>query len=164
MGVQLYCYKDNINFMKKIYILAFVLFVIVMVFVFFNGKGNTVEAPTVGDLPVGLEEMPLPVEEEVVTEPVMKDGVKEFAISGSNFSFVPNVISVKKGDKVRIIFQNTAGFHDFKIDEYGVASKKAQAPSQEILEFTADKTGTFEYYCSVGSHRTMGMVGTLKVE
>ena len=31
-------------------------------------------------------------------------------------------------------------------------------------EFTADKVGSFEYYCSVGSHRSMGMKGVLKVE
>nr|MBP9748514.1 cytochrome C oxidase subunit II [Candidatus Paceibacterota bacterium] len=75
-----------------------------------------------------------------------------------------NKISVKKGDKVKIIFKNSAGFHDLVIDEYGVATKQAQAPDTEVLEFTATKTGSFEYYCSVGSHRAMGMVGILTVE
>jgi nitrite reductase (NO-forming) len=32
------------------------------------------------------------------------------------------------------------------------------------VEFVADKTGTFEYYCSVGAHRAMGMTGSLVVE
>jgi plastocyanin len=90
--------------------------------------------------------------------------VKEFLVTGENFSFKPNLITVKKGDKVKITFKNTAGFHDFVIDEYGASTKQTQAPTTEVLEFTADKIGTFEYYCSVGSHRTMGMVGTLKVE
>jgi uncharacterized cupredoxin-like copper-binding protein len=32
------------------------------------------------------------------------------------------------------------------------------------VQFVADKTGTFEFYCSVGNHRQMGMVGTLVVQ
>lgn len=90
--------------------------------------------------------------------------VKEFTISGKNFSFEPSLITVNKGDRVKITFENTAGFHDFVIDEYGVATKQAQAPDTEVIEFTADKVGSFEYYCSVGTHRAMGMKGTLKVQ
>jgi len=90
--------------------------------------------------------------------------LREFIVNGKNFSFTPNTITVKKDDKVRIVFKNSQGFHDFKIDAYGIATKQFNAPLEEVLEFTADKVGTFEYYCSVGSHRAMGMVGTLKVE
>ena len=50
------------------------------------------------------------------------------------------------------------------IDEYGAATKQGQAPFEEVIEFTADKTGSFEYYCSVGTHRQMGMKGTLIVK
>jgi len=91
-------------------------------------------------------------------------GIKEFTVSGQNFSFTPNSITVKKGNKVKITFKSIDGFHDFRIDEYGVATKQLQFPAEEVLEFTADKAGNFEYYCSVGSHRAMGMFGTLKVE
>jgi len=90
--------------------------------------------------------------------------VKEFVVTGQNFSFSPSTIIVKKGDRVKITFKNTQGFHDFKIDEYSVAAAQTKSPAEEVLEFTADKVGTFEYYCSVGSHRAMGMKGTLKVE
>ncbi len=89
---------------------------------------------------------------------------KVFVVTGKNYSFTPATITVNKGDKVKITFKNTSGFHDFKIDEFGVAAKKTQSPTEEVLEFTADKAGSFEYYCSVGSHRSMGMKGTLKVE
>lgn len=95
---------------------------------------------------------------------VEQPAVKEFRVVGKNFAFVPSTITVKKGDKVKIIFENSEGFHDFKIDEYGVATKKTKSPTTEVLEFTADKAGSFEYYCSVGEHRSMGMKGTLKVE
>ena len=90
--------------------------------------------------------------------------VKEFTISGKNFSFTPSMITVKKGDRVKITFENSSGFHDFVVDGYGVATKQTQSPTTEVIEFTADKAGSFEYYCSVGTHRSMGMKGTLVVE
>ena len=153
---------------KKTYLIILILFLILVVAVFFVGRGNKAEAPTVqtdSAVTPSMGDNTAPVENQIVTgEPVIKGGVKEFTISGQNFSFTPNMISVKKGDKVRIIFENTMGFHDFKIDEYGVSTKQAKAPYQEIVEFTANKVGSFEYYCSVGTHRAMGMKGTLNVE
>lgn len=96
---------------------------------------------------------------------MMMDGeVKVFTIEGSNFKFLPNSMTVKKGDTVRVVFKNTGGFHDFVIDEFNVATKQINGGSEETVEFVADKAGSFEYYCSVGSHRQMGMVGTLTVQ
>ena len=90
--------------------------------------------------------------------------IKSFTVEGGNFIFTPTVITVAKGDTVRITFKNTEGFHDFIIDEYNVKTKQISAGQEETIEFIADKVGTFEYYCSVGSHRAMGMVGTLEVK
>ena len=91
--------------------------------------------------------------------------VKEFAVEGKDFSFSPAEMTVKQGDTVRITFTNTGNMqHDFVIDELGVASKKLVGGEKEMIEFVADKAGTYEYYCSVGNHRAMGMVGTLTVE
>ena len=90
--------------------------------------------------------------------------VQEFMVNGDNFTFSPSSMIVKKGDTVQITFTNTEGFHDLKIDEYDVATAKLNAGGTETIEFVADKAGTFEYYCSVGSHRAMGMKGTLTVE
>ncbi len=89
--------------------------------------------------------------------------IKEFIVTGANFSFTPNTISVKKGDTVKITFKNADGFHDLRIDEYGVFTQKIGAGAEEPIQFVADKAGSFEYYCSVGSHRQMGMKGTLNV-
>ena len=95
---------------------------------------------------------------------MMMDGeVKVFTIEGSNFKFVPNTMTVKKGDTVRVVFKNVGGFHDFVIDEFDVATAQINGGAEEAVEFVADKAGTFEYYCSVGSHREQGMVGTLTV-
>lgn len=90
--------------------------------------------------------------------------VKEFKVSGSNFSFSLKEIKVKKGDKVKIVFTNNEGSHDLIIDELGVNIGQIQAGQSQTVEFTADKAGTFEYYCSVGQHRANGMFGQLIVE
>lgn len=90
--------------------------------------------------------------------------VKSFTVNGSNFSFDLKEMKVKKGDKVRVTFKNAEGFHDWKLDAFGAATGRLQAGGSETVEFTADKAGTFEYYCSVGSHRAMGMKGNLIVE
>ena len=90
--------------------------------------------------------------------------VKEFTVDGKNFSLTPATITVNKGDRVRITFKNSGGTHDFVIDEFNVATERIASGQSETVEFLADKTGSFEYYCSVGSHRAMGMKGTLTVQ
>lgn len=89
---------------------------------------------------------------------------KTFTIEGSKMKFVPATMKVKKGDTVKVTFKNVDGFHDFVIDEFKVKTKQFNSPGEEVVEFVADKAGTFEYYCSVGEHRKMGMKGTLTVE
>lgn len=90
--------------------------------------------------------------------------VKEFTVVGKPFSFTPNEIRVNKGDTVRITFNNMEGFHDFTIDGYNVKTKQIQAGQSDMVEFVADKAGTFEFFCGVGTHREMGMIGKLIVE
>ena len=89
--------------------------------------------------------------------------VKEFTVSGQNFSFSPSRMTVKKGDTVKITFKNVSGTHDFRIDGYNVGTRVIQSGAQEMITFVADKAGSFEYFCSVGEHRAMGMKGTLTV-
>lgn len=90
--------------------------------------------------------------------------VKEFTITGSSFKFVPSTLTVNKGDTVKITFKNSGGMHDFVIDEFNASTKVIQSGATDTVEFVTNKAGTFEYYCSVGNHRQMGMVGTLTVK
>ena len=90
--------------------------------------------------------------------------VQEITVSGSNFKFVPAAFTVKNGQKVRLTFKNSGGNHDFVIDELGVSTKLLKSGEEQIVEFTPDKTGSFEFYCSVGKHREMGMKGMITVE
>jgi plastocyanin len=85
-------------------------------------------------------------------------------LTGKNFAFSKKEIKIKEGDIVQINFTSENGFHDWKLSEYEVATEKVNTGGSSSVTFTASKAGSFEYYCSVGSHRTLGMVGTLIVE
>lgn len=101
---------------------------------------------------------------EESTGDAMSENVQEITVTGSNFKFDKSEIRVKQGDKVKITFKNSGGTHDFVIDELNVKTPVIQSGEEEVAEFTADKAGTFEFYCSIGTHRTMGMKGNLIVE
>ncbi|MCE9549229.1 cupredoxin domain-containing protein [Candidatus Nomurabacteria bacterium] len=156
--------------MKKTFIWVVVLVLIVLGIILFLGKGSKLEAPTTenqtetNEQDMGaMDAFALPSDYNVPVENTSAP-VKEFIVDGKNFSFTPNMITVKKGDLVKITFKNTAGFHDLVINEFKVATKQIRTGEEETISFIADKVGSFIYYCSVGTHRAQGMWGTLKVE
>jgi nitrite reductase (NO-forming) len=53
--------------------------------------------------------------------------------------------------------------HNFNLDEFNIS---AETPKDEVttIEFIADKTGSFQYYCSKPGHRAAGHWGTLIVD
>lgn len=105
-----------------------------------------------------------PIVEATSEAKIVAGEAKTFTVEGSSFKFVPNIIKVKKGDTVTVTFKNVGGTHDFVIDEYDVKTNQIGDGEEEDVEFVADKIGTFEFYCSVGNHRQMGMTGKLVVE
>ena len=95
---------------------------------------------------------------------VMMQEIKTFDLTGKNFAFSQSEIKVKKGDKVKINFKSTDGFHDWVVDEFNAKTSQVNTGGSTSVEFVADQAGMFEFYCSVGRHREMGMVGKLIVE
>lgn len=83
---------------------------------------------------------------------------------GTNFAYDVKTIRVKQGDRITINLKSTEGFHDFVVDEFKAATERINEGDSTSVTFVADKKGTFQYYCSVGSHRAKGMVGYLIVE
>ncbi|MDO8517133.1 MAG: cupredoxin domain-containing protein [Nanoarchaeota archaeon] len=72
---------------------------------------------------------------------VINENVKEFTIKAFQFGYSPDIITVNKGDKVRIKIDNTDVLHGIRIPDLGIRGN-------EVLEFTADKTGEFDWYCT----------------
>ncbi|MBI5457007.1 cupredoxin domain-containing protein [Candidatus Kaiserbacteria bacterium] len=89
--------------------------------------------------------------------------IQEFSFTNEGYAYLPAAFAVKKGDRVKATFKNTGGTHDFRIDGYNVGTNIIQAGQSQTFEFVADTPGTFEFYCSVGNHRAMGMKGTFTV-
>jgi plastocyanin len=89
---------------------------------------------------------------------------KIFNITAGNFYFVPNKITVNKGDEVTFIMTNAGGSHNILIDEMNVKNSPVKTADTITATFVPEKTGSFVYYCSVGEHRAKGMWGTLVVQ
>lgn len=95
-------------------------------------------------------------------EPVQ---VREFTVSGTEFSFNPQTVTVKSGEKVRLTFRNIGSApHDWTIEGLGLKTKVIGGGAQDTLEFTAPARSVYNVYCSVPGHREAGMVGSLIVQ
>lgn len=99
--------------------------------------------------------------------------VKEFKITIDHSSgYTPNKISVSMGNTVRIlaISNQPSHNHGIAIDAYNVnkAVLKTSFSDPEVIEFTADKAGTFEMYCKTCETGPLGphpwLKGTLEVK
>ena len=91
-------------------------------------------------------------------------GYHEFKMTAKNYEFDPSIITVKKGEKVRLIITATDRDHGIKIQGYDIDQMLKKGETATI-EFTASKAGTFEFKCSVYcgmGHRKMK--GKLVVE
>ncbi len=86
-----------------------------------------------------------------------------FEIHAKKFSFTPNVITVNRGDTVRIRLLSEDVVHGIYIDGYDVHTS-AYPGNDGSIRFVADKPGRFIFRCSI----TCGefhpyMVGHLRV-
>ncbi len=87
---------------------------------------------------------------------------REFTVEGSEFSFSPASISVSASEEISVTFKNVGKTrHDFTIEELGVKTKLLSPGESETVTFTAKKSGTYTFFCSVAGHRQSGMEGTV---
>lgn len=74
--------------------------------------------------------------------------VKEISMTARQFSFEPSVIEVNKGDKVKLQITSTDVTHGISLPVFGINKRLPPGRTVEV-EFTADRTGTFSFACSV---------------
>ncbi|MFZ5933203.1 MAG: cupredoxin domain-containing protein [Patescibacteria group bacterium] len=99
--------------------------------------------------------------------PLVEEGedIREITIEASEYSFAPRGISLAKGEKVRLTFKNTGNLpHNLTIDELNLKTRTIAGGQEDTLEFIAEESGTFSFYCGVAGHRGLGMEGSLEVE
>ena len=96
--------------------------------------------------------------------PTITPGTEEFTVTGSSFKFDPNEIKVSKGNKIKILFKDSDGPHNFTIPDLHIATKTLSAGQQETVEFIATNSGSFNFFCSYGHHKEFGMTGKIVVK
>ena len=91
-------------------------------------------------------------------------GIHEIQVTLSKYEFSPGSLHVGKGERVKLIMTAADHDHGFRLEEFNINQKIPKGTTM-VVEFTADKAGTFQFRCSsvcgIG-HR--GMKGTLRVE
>jgi cytochrome c oxidase subunit 2 len=82
---------------------------------------------------------------------------KIIEIKASQYVFEPAEIVVNQGDKVKLILKSIDVAHGIAIKDYNV-KVFADVGEESAVEFTANKSGTFSFYCNVfcgGGHKEM---------
>jgi len=90
---------------------------------------------------------------------------KEIQITGTEYAFSPNTITINRGDKVILTLRNMGTMpHNLAIEDMQVVTKTIQNGQSDQIEFIASQSGSFVYYSGVGIDRTRGMEGNLEVK
>lgn len=91
-------------------------------------------------------------------------GVHDIQVTLKKYEFTPGSLRVRKGEKVRLIMSALDHDHGFRLDAFDVDQKVPKGTTM-VVEFTADKAGTFQFRCShVCGLGHRNMKGTLVVE
>jgi heme/copper-type cytochrome/quinol oxidase subunit 2 len=90
--------------------------------------------------------------------------VRTIDVVASRFKFEPAVISVARGDRVRLRLRSADRDHQFAIKSFRVSALIPKTGEPVTVDFVADRAGTFEFtcaeYCGTGHS---GMKGRLVV-
>jgi cytochrome c oxidase subunit II len=91
-------------------------------------------------------------------------GVHEIQVRLRKYEFSHGSLRVRKGEQVKLVMAAADHDHGFKLDDFNI-NQKIPKGTTVVVEFTADKAGTFQFHCSSVcglGHRNMK--GTLVVE
>lgn len=73
---------------------------------------------------------------------------RTFTVSAKRYAFTPRRIEVTEGDVVRIELRTDDIAHSLTIDDYRI-SKRVEPGVPSVLEFRAERAGTFPFYCNL---------------
>lgn len=125
-------------------------------FLFFAFAGLVAPANAAGQQNSGGQQYLAPPSQpgQLSPPPTVKNGVQEVTLSVQGGSYMPNPIRVKKGMPVRLVADIGAMPGCSKsvvIPEFGI--RKVVRAGDNLIEFTPDKSGTFDFSCSMGMYR-----------
>jgi cytochrome c oxidase subunit 2 len=72
---------------------------------------------------------------------------REIKVTARKYRFDPNVITVKKGEQIKLVITALDHDHGFKLEAFNI-NQELKKGDPTVIEFTADKAGTFPFQCS----------------
>jgi len=87
---------------------------------------------------------------------------RDIDIIASRFKFVPEMLQVTEGDRVRLTLRSTDTEHGFSIKKMNVRVAVPKTGEPVTVEFVAERPGTYEFkcseYCGSGHGRMKGQL------
>jgi heme/copper-type cytochrome/quinol oxidase subunit 2 len=75
---------------------------------------------------------------------------REFTVTARDYSFSPNRVEAQQDDLIKLTVQSADYAYGFTIDDYRV-SKRVPAGGSTVIEFRADRPGTFAFYSNLSN-------------
>ena len=75
---------------------------------------------------------------------------REFTLTARNYSFSPSRVEATQDDLIKLTVQSEDVAYGFAIDDYRL-SKRVPAGGSTIIEFRADRSGTFSFYSNLSN-------------
>ena len=94
-----------------------------------------------------------PCVRRVLAAPAAQDQAptrREFTVTARDYSFSPNRVEAQQDDLIKLIVQSADNAYGFTIDDYRV-SKRVPAGGSTVIEFRADRAGTFAFYSNLSN-------------
>ena len=94
-----------------------------------------------------------PLVRRVLAAPAAQDQAptrREFSLTARDFSFSPNRVEAQQDELIKITVQSADHAYGFTIDDYRV-SKRVPAGGSTVVEFRADRAGTFAFYSNLSN-------------
>jgi len=75
---------------------------------------------------------------------------REFTVTARDYSFSPSRVEAQQDDLIKLTVQSADNAYGFTIDDYRV-SKRVPAGGSTVIEFRADRAGTFAFYSNLSN-------------
>ena len=93
------------------------------------------------------------------------EGPRTVEVRATEFSFEPSSVAVEQGETVRLKLVNAGNIsHNLHLRGVEAKTETVQAGNTDIVEFTAQDSGTVRFFCNVPGHEEAGMTGRVVVE
>jgi uncharacterized cupredoxin-like copper-binding protein len=152
---------------KKVTIAILIVVVVVVGYFILTGLQRPAPQPETKIPELTKTEVVSPEELNLTEKEILpkETTVREIAVSGTEFSFKPDSITLTKGEKVKIVFTNAGKApHDLTIEGLGIKTKVIGSGQTDSIEFVTPASGTYTFYCSIPGHREAGMKGSIEIK